>query len=103
MEVWALEAYGCAYTLQELLTIKSDNSTERYTMYESLVENTLKPKPQLPDTFLVLIRELNALGLDFSLNIINNNKIIQTTELNIFKNIETYLQLKVNLKFQYLK
>jgi len=64
MEVWALEAYGAAYTLQELLTVKSDDVIGRTRIYESIVkgENTLQPGT--PESFNVLIKELQALGLD---------------------------------------
>ncbi len=65
MEVWALEAYGAAYTLQELLTVKSDDVEGRARIYEAIVkgENTLQPG--VPESFNVLIKELQALGLDF--------------------------------------
>jgi hypothetical protein len=69
MEVWALEAYGCSNTLQELLTIKSDDIDGRNDMYEALLvrKETEKPTPSISEAFLALIRELQALGLDFSI------------------------------------
>lgn len=63
MEVWALEAYGAAYTLQELLTYKSDDVTGRHKVYDALVRGETVPEPGLPESFNVLIKELQALGL----------------------------------------
>ena len=67
MEVWALEAYGAAYTLQELLTIKSDDVTGRSKIYESIVKGENAPNPGTPESFNVLIKELQSLGLDVNL------------------------------------
>ena len=67
MEVWALEAYGAAYTLQELLTIKSDDVTGRSKIYESIVKGENAPSPGTPESFNVLIKELQSLGLDVNL------------------------------------
>jgi DNA-directed RNA polymerase subunit beta len=64
MEVWALEAYGAAYTLQELLTVKSDDVMGRSKIYESIVKGENTPQPGVPESFRVLIREIRALGLD---------------------------------------
>ena len=64
MEVWALEAYGAAYTLQEILTVKSDDVVGRVDTYESIVKGQNVPKPGVPESFKVLIKELQALGLD---------------------------------------
>ncbi len=64
MEVWALEAYGAAYTLQEILTVKSDDVTGRVHTYESIVKGHNVPKPGVPESFKVLIKELEALCLD---------------------------------------
>ncbi len=64
MEVWALEAYGAAYTLQEILTVKSDDVVGRVKTYESIVKGQNIPKPGIPESFKVLIKELQALGLD---------------------------------------
>jgi DNA-directed RNA polymerase subunit beta len=63
MEVWALEGYGAAYTLQEMLTIKSDDIIGRRRLYESIIKGTKLPEPREPLSFNVLLRELNALGL----------------------------------------
>ena len=64
MEVWALEAYGAAYTLQEILTVKSDDVTGRVKTYEAIVKGTNIPKPGVPESFKVLVKELQALCLD---------------------------------------
>ena len=72
MEVWALYAYGAAHTLQEILTVKSDDVVGRVKVYESLVKGNLLPKPGVPESFRVLIKELQALGLDVSINMNDN-------------------------------
>ena len=64
MEVWALEAYGAAYTLQEILTVKSDDVTGRVKTYEAIVKGHNVPKPGIPESFKVLVKELQALCLD---------------------------------------
>ena len=64
MEVWALEAYGAAYTLQEILTVKSDDVTGRVRTYESIVKGHNIPQPGVPESFKVLVKELQALCLD---------------------------------------
>jgi DNA-directed RNA polymerase subunit beta len=75
MEVWAIEAYGASNTLQELLTIKSDDIDGRNDIYEAILvrKETEKPVPSIPESFLVLMRELNALGLDFSARKVNTS------------------------------
>ncbi len=64
MEVWALEAYGAAYTLQEILTVKSDDIVGRVKTYEAIVKGHNVPKPGVPESFKVLVKELQSLGLD---------------------------------------
>ncbi len=64
MEVWALEAYGAAYTLQEILTVKSDDVTGRVKTYEAIVKGDNIPKPGVPESFKVLVKELQSLCLD---------------------------------------
>ncbi|KGX90397.1 DNA-directed RNA polymerase subunit beta [Pontibacillus halophilus JSM 076056 = DSM 19796] len=64
MEVWALEAYGAAYTLQEILTVKSDDVVGRVKTYESIVKGSNIPEPGVPESFKVLIKELQSLGMD---------------------------------------
>ncbi|MFA6055966.1 MAG: DNA-directed RNA polymerase subunit beta, partial [Thermodesulfovibrionales bacterium] len=67
MEVWALEAYGASYTLQEFLTVKSDDVTGRARMYEAIVKGDATLEPGVPESFHVLIKELQSLGLDVEL------------------------------------
>ncbi|MGQ9603433.1 MAG: DNA-directed RNA polymerase subunit beta [bacterium] len=67
MEVWALEAYGAAYALQEILTVKSDDVTGRSRMYEAIVKGENPPQPGIPESFNVLVKELQSLGLDVQL------------------------------------
>ena len=64
MEVWALEAYGAAYTLQEILTYKSDDTVGRVRTYDAIINGQPIPKPGVPESFRVLVKELQALGLD---------------------------------------
>ncbi len=80
MEVWALEAYGAAHVLQEILTYKSDDVLGRVKVYESIVKGTALPSPGLPESFRVLIKEFQALGLDISV-INNDDEIIDMRQL----------------------
>ena len=76
MEVWALEAYGAAYTLQEILTVKSDDVVGRVKTYESIVKGENIPEPGIPESFRVLVKELQSLGLDIRLyNQDENNEV----------------------------
>ena len=75
MEVWALEAYGAAYTLQEILTVKSDDVVGRVKTYEAIVKGESVPKPGVPESFRVLIKELQSLGLDIKILDSNNEEI----------------------------
>jgi DNA-directed RNA polymerase subunit beta len=75
MEVWALEAYGAAYTLQEILTVKSDDLNGRVKTYEAIVKGQNVPKPGVPEAFKVLIKELQSLCLDIKVLNINNEEI----------------------------
>jgi DNA-directed RNA polymerase subunit beta len=106
MEVWALEAYGCSNTLQELLTIKSDDIDGRNDMYEAIVvrKEMEKPSPSLSESFLTLVRELHALGLDFSFHKIEGGFLSSSSdfisegiidkEKDVFKDLEHRLQLR---------
>jgi DNA-directed RNA polymerase subunit beta len=67
MEVWALEAYGAAYTLQEMLTVKSDDTVGRVKAYESIVKSENIPEPSVPESFKVLLKEIQSLSLDANL------------------------------------
>ena len=82
MEVWALEAYGAAYTLQEMLTVKSDDVVGRVKTYEAIVKGENIPEPGVPESFKVLVKELQSLGLDVRLYSENNE------ELELKENIE---------------
>ncbi len=64
MEVWALEAYGASYTLQEILTVKSDDVAGRVKTYEAIIKGENIPEPGIPESFKVLLKELQSLGLD---------------------------------------
>ncbi|MCI1964659.1 MAG: DNA-directed RNA polymerase subunit beta [Oscillospiraceae bacterium] len=75
MEVWALEAYGAAYTLQEILTVKSDDVVGRVKTYEAIVKGQNIPTPGIPESFKVLIKELQSLALDVKVLDINNDEI----------------------------
>ena len=75
MEVWALEAYGAAYTLQEILTVKSDDVTGRVKTYEAIVKGHNVPKPGVPESFKVLIKELQSLCLDMKVLDAQGNEI----------------------------
>ncbi len=76
MEVWALEAYGAAYTLQEILTVKSDDVVGRVKTYEAIVKGENIPKPGVPESFKVLIKELQGLALDVKVLDIDGNEVI---------------------------
>ena len=75
MEVWALEAYGAAYTLQEILTVKSDDTLGRVKTYEAIVKGQNVPNPGIPEAFKVLIKELQSLALDVKVLNVNNEEI----------------------------
>ena len=72
MEVWALEAYGAAYTLQEILTVKSDDVVGRVKTYEAIVKGQNVPQSGVPESFKVLVKELQSLGLD--IKVLNKDK-----------------------------
>jgi DNA-directed RNA polymerase subunit beta len=75
MEVWALEAYGAAHTLQEILTVKSDDVVGRVKTYESIVKGENIPEPGVPESFKVLIKELQSLALDVKVLTEENEEI----------------------------
>src|SRR3989344_344616 len=88
MEVWALEAYGAAHTLQEMLTIKSDDVIGRAKAYEAIIRGEEIQKPQVPASFAVLVRELESLGL--KVDVIENRERREELEKDRFK-LETAL------------
>jgi DNA-directed RNA polymerase subunit beta len=75
MEVWALEAYGAAYSLQEMLTVKSDDVIGRVKTYESIVKGEEVPPPGVPESFKVLIKEMQSLGLDARVFVEEDNEM----------------------------
>ena len=75
MEVWALEAYGAAYTLQEILTVKSDDIVGRVKTYEAIVKGENIPEPGIPESFKVLIKEMQSLCLDVTVLTEDNEEI----------------------------
>ena len=91
MEVWALEAYGAAYSLQEMLTVKSDDVVGRVKTYEAIVKGENVPEPGVPEGFKVLVKELQALGLDIKLYTHDNKEVElkeDIDEASSFSNIE---------------
>ena len=92
MEVWALEAYGAAYTLQEILTIKSDDVVGRVKTYESIVKGENIPEPGIPESFKVLLKELQSLALD--VRVLTND----LEELEIQETIDTGDGINVNIE-----
>ncbi|MBT9766169.1 DNA-directed RNA polymerase subunit beta [Clostridium sp. MCC345] len=91
MEVWALEAYGAAYTLQEILTVKSDDIVGRVKTYEAIVKGENIPEPGVPESFKVLLKELQALALD--IRVLREDQ----TEVEIKECIEDVDDLNVNI------
>ena len=91
MEVWALEAYGAAYTLQEILTVKSDDIVGRVKTYEAIVKGENIPEPGVPESFKVLLKELQSLALD--IRVLREDQ----TEVEIRESIEDVDDLNVNI------
>ena len=96
MEVWALEAYGAAYTLQEMLTVKSDDVVGRVKTYEAIVKGENVPEPGVPESFKVLVKELQSLGLDVRLYSEDNQ------ELELKENIEDGIEYNPEKEKKYL-
>ena len=91
MEVWALEAYGAAYTLQEILTVKSDDVVGRVKTYEAIIKGTNIPMPGVPESFKVLLKELQSLGLDMILlkdEGLGEDGTEQYSEVEVKENVE---------------
>ena len=91
MEVWALEAYGAAYTLQEILTVKSDDIVGRVKTYEAIVKGENIPEPGVPESFKVLLKELQSLALD--IRVLREDQ----TEVEIKESIDDVDDLNVNI------
>jgi DNA-directed RNA polymerase subunit beta len=91
MEVWALEAYGAAYTLQEILTIKSDDTVGRVKTYEAIVKGDNVPEPGVPESFKVLIKELQSLAIDVKIFRNDGSEIpLKEAEEDYIKNPDKY-------------
>ena len=86
MEVWALEAYGAAYTLQEILTVKSDDVVGRVKTYEAIIKGDNIPESGIPESFKVLLKELQSLGLD--VKVLKNDGNGGTTEVEVAENVD---------------
>nr|YP_010485462.1 RNA polymerase beta subunit [Sargassum serratifolium]UVW81395.1 RNA polymerase beta subunit [Sargassum serratifolium] len=93
MEVWALEAFGVAYTLQELLTIKSDDINGRHEVFNAIINGRPIPEPGIPESFKVLLRELNALGLDITTHQLRKSESGEIKSFNV--NLLTLLKSKL--------
>jgi len=95
MEVWALEAYGAAYTLQEILTVKSDDVVGRVKTYEAIVKGENIPEPGIPESFKVLIKEMQSLCLDVKVLTEKNEEIEikESVELEGIKDIHSVVDL----------
>ena len=96
MEVWALEAYGAAYTLQEILTVKSDDVVGRVKTYEAIVKGENIPEPGIPESFKVLIKEMQSLGLDIKVLSEENEEIEikESTELEGVSGLESLIDME---------
>ena len=95
MEVWALEAYGAAYTLQEILTVKSDDIVGRVKTYESIVKGENIPEPGIPESFKVLIKEMQSLGLDIKV-LSEDNQEIEIKESSEYE--DTDIEAMIDIK-----
>ena len=82
MEVWALEAYGASYTLQEILTVKSDDVVGRVKTYEAIIKGDNIPEPGIPESFKVLLKELQSLALDVKVYDENNEEVEFSETIN---------------------
>ncbi|MBK5253599.1 MAG: DNA-directed RNA polymerase subunit beta [Peptostreptococcaceae bacterium] len=100
MEVWALEAYGAAHTLQEILTVKSDDIIGRVKTYEAIVKGENIPKPGIPESFKVLIKELQSLALDVKVLSKDNEeiKLKETSEYDDVTSVDRIVDIKENAK-----
>ena len=96
MEVWALEAYGAAYTLQEILTVKSDDVVGRVKTYEAIVKGDNIPEPGIPESFKVLIKEMQSLGLDVKVLTDDNHEIEikESAELDGIAGLESIIDIE---------
>jgi DNA-directed RNA polymerase subunit beta len=98
MEVWALEAYGAAYTLQEILTIKSDDVVGRVKTYEAIIKGENIPESGIPESFKVLLKELQALGLDVQVLDENGDVVEIKEEIDYAESSVYRFEMKNNFK-----
>ena len=96
MEVWALEAYGAAHVLQEILTVKSDDVVGRVKTYEAIVKGENIPEPGIPESFKVLIKEMQSLGLDVKVLTENDEEIEikESVEFEEVSNLESIVDVE---------
>ena len=92
MEVWALEAYGAAYTLQEILTMKSDDVVGRVKTYEAIIKGDNIPEPGIPESFKVLLKELQSLSLDVKILTADDQ------EIDIKEDLDDVPEVHVNIE-----
>lgn len=102
MEVWALEAYGAAYTLQEMLTVKSDDTIGRAKLYEAIVKGKVPPRVGIPESFNVLVRELQGLGLNISFldrrgRLLNVEALSKIDEEEENRSLEDFVSIRIGL------
>jgi len=100
MEVWALEAYGAAYTLQEILTMKSDDVLGRVKTYEAIIKGENIPEPGIPESFKVLLKELQSLGLDVKVLDEDRNEV-QLMETSEYGNTDLNAIISGNRNFAF--
>ncbi|XVG95618.1 DNA-directed RNA polymerase subunit beta [Eubacteriales bacterium KG125] len=100
MEVWALEAYGAAYTLQEILTVKSDDIVGRVQTYEAIVKGVNIPEPGIPESFKVLIKEMQSLGLDVRVLSENEEEISlkEVSDYDTGLGLDKYMDYKTEIE-----
>ncbi|MBR0173749.1 MAG: DNA-directed RNA polymerase subunit beta, partial [Lachnospiraceae bacterium] len=100
MEVWALEAYGAAYTLQEILTMKSDDVIGRVKTYEAIIKGDNIPEPGVPESFKVLLKELQSLGLDVRV-LRDDNSEVEIMETVDYQESEFRYEQESNMRADY--
>jgi DNA-directed RNA polymerase subunit beta len=98
MEVWALEAYGASYTLQEILTVKSDDIIGRVKTYEAIIKGENIPESGMPESFKVLLKELQALGLDVQVLDEDGNVVVIKEEIDYGDSSVYRFEMKNNFK-----
>ncbi len=102
MEVWALEAYGAAYTLQEILTVKSDDVVGRVKTYEAIIKGENIPEAGIPESFKVLLKELQSLGLDIKVYDEERNEV-EIMESVDYSETDFRVEMEGDNKYDYNK